>query len=49
MLSSAYNPAHRATPTDRATQMPLLGFLTGLSLALVLWTAAGWLVWLLLG
>jgi hypothetical protein len=42
MLSSAYSP------TERATQMPLLGLLCGLALALLLWSAVGWAVWLLL-
>jgi len=49
MLSSAYGPAQRDAASDRAAHMPLLGFLTGLSLAVVLWSAVGWLVWLLLG
>jgi hypothetical protein len=33
---------------DRPAHMPLLGFLTGLSLALVLWSGIGWLMWALL-
>lgn len=35
-----FNPA-RPDPT---TQMPLIGLLSGLALALVLWSAIGWLV-----
>ena len=35
--------------SDRATQMPLLGFVTGLGLALVLWAAIGGLAWALWG
>ena len=46
MLSDTYDAAR--SQADRATQMPMLGFLTGLALALVLWSAVGWLVWLLL-
>lgn len=42
MLSAA------AARSDRATQMPFLGLLTGFTLALALWTAVGWLVWLYL-
>ena len=42
MLSAAYRPAERDAP------MPLLGLLSGLGLALVLWSAIGWLVWALL-
>jgi hypothetical protein len=42
MLSAAYRPAERGAP------MPLLGLLSGLALALVLWSAIGWLVWALL-
>ena len=34
---------------DRAARMPLLGFLTGLVLAVGLWSAIGWLVWIVLG
>ena len=34
-----------ATQPDRAPSMPLLGPLTGLTLALVLWTVLGWLFW----
>ena len=37
-----------ASEHDRAPSMPLLGPLTGLTLALALWTALGWLVWALL-
>ena len=37
-----------ATRHDRAPSMPLLGPLTGLALALVLWSALGWLAWMLL-
>jgi hypothetical protein len=37
-----------ATQPDRAPSMPLLGPLTGLSSALVLWTGIGWLFWSLL-
>jgi hypothetical protein len=35
--------ADQARP-DRAPQMPLLGLLSGLALALVLWSAIGWVV-----
>ena len=35
--------------TDRAMQMPFLGLLSGLTLALCLWTAIAWLVWAFLG
>jgi len=42
LLSTAHGRAERSNP------MPLLGFLTGLSLALVLWSAIGWLLWALL-
>ena len=38
----------QATQPDRAPSMPLLGPLTGLTLALALWTAIGWLLWALL-
>ena len=34
--------------TDRPTRMPLLGFLSGLCLALILWSAIGWLTWAVL-
>lgn len=37
----------RATQPDRAPSMPLLGPLAGLTLALTLWTAIGWLCWAL--
>jgi hypothetical protein len=37
-----------ATQPDRAPSMPLLGPLTGLTLALALWTGIGWLLWALL-
>jgi hypothetical protein len=36
-----------ATQPDRAPSMPLLGPLSGLALALVSWSAIGWLVWAL--
>jgi hypothetical protein len=36
-----------ATQPDRAPSMPLLGPLTGLALALLLWSVIGGLVWLL--
>ena len=42
MLSAAYRPA------ERGAHMPLLGLLSGLVLALVLWSAIGWLAWALL-
>jgi hypothetical protein len=42
MLSAAYRPA------ERGAHMPLLGLFSGLALALVLWSAIGWLVWALL-
>jgi len=29
---------------DRPSRMPFLGLLTGLALALVMWSGAGWLV-----
>lgn len=35
--------AERTRP-DRAPQMPLLGLLSGLALALVLWSGIAWLV-----
>ena len=35
----------RATATDRAAQMPLLGLLSGLTLALAMWFAIAGLVW----
>ena len=35
--------ADQARP-GRAPQMPLLGLLSGLALALVLWSAIGWVV-----
>lgn len=38
----------RARP-DRAPQMPLLGLLSGLALALLLWGAIAWLVLGVLG
>jgi len=41
-LSAAYRPS------ERGAHMPLLGLLSGLSLALVLWSGIGWLVWALL-
>ena len=41
-LSTAHLPAERAAP------MPLLGLLSGLALALALWSALGWLMWALL-
>ena len=34
--------------TDRPACMPLLGFVSGLGLAVVLWSAIGSLVWALL-
>ena len=34
-----------ATRHDRAPSMPLLGPLTGLALALVLWSGLGWAFW----
>jgi hypothetical protein len=34
-----------AMQPDRAPSMPLLGPLTGLALALVLWSVLGWLFW----
>jgi hypothetical protein len=34
---------------DRAAEMPLLGFLIGLVLAVGLWSAIGWLAWIALG
>jgi hypothetical protein len=37
-----------ATRADRPAHMPLLGLLSGLSLALVLWTAIGGFVWAVL-
>ena len=37
-----------ATRDDRAPSMPLLGPLTGLTLALLLWSGLGWLAWALL-
>jgi hypothetical protein len=37
----------RATQPDRAPSMPLLGPLSGLTLALALWTGLGWLFWTL--
>jgi hypothetical protein len=43
LLSAAYQR------TDRATRMPLLGFVSGLGLAIVLWSAIGSLLWALLG
>lgn len=33
---------------DRPAHMPLLGLLSGLVLALMLWSAIGWLMWALL-
>jgi hypothetical protein len=33
---------------DRAAHMPLLGFLTGLVLAVGLWSVIGWLAWVAL-
>jgi hypothetical protein len=33
---------------DRAADMPLLGFLAGLAIALPLWTAVAWLFWTLI-
>ncbi len=39
--------ADRARP-DRAPQMPLLGLLSGLALALVLWSGIAWLALALL-
>ena len=39
MLSAAYARA------DRAAHMPLLGLLSGLALAIVLWSVIGWLLW----
>jgi len=39
--------AHRRA--DRSPSMPLLGFFTGLTLAVALWSAIGWLAWALLG
>ena len=38
--------AHRCA--DRSPSMPLLGFFTGLTLAVVLWSAIGWVAWSLL-
>ena len=35
--------------TDRAVHMPLVGLLSGLTLAVVLWTAIGWVAWAVLG
>jgi hypothetical protein len=35
--------------TDRAVHMPLLGLVSGLTLAVVLWTAIGWVAWAVLG
>lgn len=37
-----------ATQPDRAPSMPLLGPLSGLTLALTLWTAIGWLLFALI-
>ncbi len=34
--------------TDRSSSMPLLGFFTGLTLAVILWSAIGWVAWALL-
>jgi hypothetical protein len=42
MLSAAPRRA------DPPAQMPLLGLLSGFALALVLWSAIGWVVWALL-
>lgn len=39
--------AHRSA--DRSPSMPLLGFFTGLTLAVGLWSAIGWIAWALLG
>ena len=46
LLSAA---ATRTERTDRATHMPFVGLLSGLTLALVLWTAIGWVVWAIVG
>jgi hypothetical protein len=37
-----------ATQPDRAPSMPLLGPLSGLTFALALWTAIGWLLFVLI-
>ena len=42
MLSAAYARA------DRAAHMPLLGLLSGLALAIVLWSVIGWVMWAVL-
>ena len=39
MLSAAY------TRAERAAHMPLLGLLSGLALAIILWSVIGWLLW----
>ena len=42
MLSAAYDRS------DRPTRMPLLGLLSGLGLAVILWSAIGGLTWAVL-
>lgn len=41
-ISAAYDRA------DRPSHMPFVGLLSGLALALAMWSAVGWLVWALL-
>jgi hypothetical protein len=45
ILTLSTAPPRRA---DRPAHMPVLGLLSGLALALVLWSAIGWVVWALL-